>query len=80
MHKLHTRTSIHGSGLIIIVLILQELEQQEWEEKEEHTGNWSLCDQGDVAGSGLTPGTAATWPETRAWQRNVIFDVADGSM
>jgi hypothetical protein len=80
MHKLRTRTSMHGSGLIIIVLILQELEQQEWEEEEEHTGNWSLCDRGDAAGSGLTPGTAAACPETRARLRNVIFDVADGLM
>jgi hypothetical protein len=56
MHKLRTRTSMHDSGLIIIVLILQEIEQQEWEEEEGHIENWSPCDRGDAAGNGLTPG------------------------
>jgi hypothetical protein len=80
MHKLRTCTSMHGSGLIIIILILHELEQQEWEKEEGHTGNWSPCDRGDAAGSGLTPGMAATWPKMRARRRSVIFDIANGLM
>jgi hypothetical protein len=80
MHKLRTSTSMHGSGLIILVLILQELEQPEWEEEVGHTGNWSPCNRWDAAGSGLISGMAAACPETRAWRRSVIFDVADELM
>jgi hypothetical protein len=70
---------MHGSGLIIIVLILQN-----WSSKNERKKRDTLEIEVHViekcSRQLSDPGTVAAWPETRARRRSVIFDVANGLM